>query len=172
MGKLFDEVRARVTAEEAAQRYGLEVRNHKALCPWHDDHSPSLTFKGAYCRCYACGNGGSCIDLTAQLLGLSPLDAARQIDRDFALRIEDAPLSSEEIRAAQEERAARQREKQTENATIDTMIGIFREAERLLLAGLDPENERDRQIAEAAAAVKGIAGDYLLNQGYGFVIGL
>ena len=56
---------------EVARRLGLQVWrsgvNHKALCPWHDDHNPSLglvTGTGKnFCYCYTCGKGGSTIDL-------------------------------------------------------------------------------------------------------------
>lgn len=30
--------------EEVAERVGLEVIRHKALCPFHDDHHASLSF--------------------------------------------------------------------------------------------------------------------------------
>ena len=92
---LFDEVRDRVTALEAARLYGLEFdrSGRRARCIWHSpDRHPSLTFKGSYCRCFACNNGGSSIDLVAKLFGLSPLEAARKLDADFALGLADRPL--------------------------------------------------------------------------------
>ena len=93
---LFDEVRDRVTALEAARLYGLEFdrSGRRARCIWHSpDRHPSLTFKGSYCRCFACNNGGSSIDLVAKLFGLSPLEAARKLDADFALGLADRPLA-------------------------------------------------------------------------------
>ena len=30
--------------EEVAQRLGLTVKQHKCLCPFHDDRHPSLSF--------------------------------------------------------------------------------------------------------------------------------
>ena len=56
--------------EEVAQRLGLEVIRHKALCPFHNDHHASLTFnlrKNTY-RCFACGAHGDTIDLARHLL--------------------------------------------------------------------------------------------------------
>ena len=86
MGALFDAVREGVSAREASEMYGLAVNRHgKSLCPWHEDHRPSLSFKGQYCKCFACGGGGSAIDLAAQLFALSPLEAARRLSRDFHL---------------------------------------------------------------------------------------
>lgn len=92
MGLLFDLVRQGVTAREAAEAYGLEVNRYgRAHCPWHDDNRPSLSFKGQWCRCFACNSGGSAIDLTAQLYGISPLEAAQKLNHDFHIGADEAP---------------------------------------------------------------------------------
>ena len=51
--------------EGVAERMGMEVTRHKALCPFHDDHHASLSFnvrKNTY-RCFVCGAHGGTIDL-------------------------------------------------------------------------------------------------------------
>ena len=56
--------------EEVAERMGMEVTRHKALCPFHDDHHASLSFnvrKNTY-RCFVCGAHGGTIDLVMHLL--------------------------------------------------------------------------------------------------------
>ena len=85
-------IRERVTPQEAGERYGLTFSSDhkKALCPWHGDHDPSLCFykksREAKYKCHVCGKGGSCIDLTMQLLGLSdPMEAARRLNDDFKI---------------------------------------------------------------------------------------
>ena len=89
MGALFDGVRARVTALEAAQAYGMEFgRNRRARCPWHDDRRPDLAFYEGRCYCHACHEGGDAVALTAQLFGLSQIDAARKINADFRLGLD------------------------------------------------------------------------------------
>ena len=91
MGSLFDEVRCRVTALDAARLYGIQFdrSGRRARCIWHSpDRHPSLSFKGGYCRCFACNNGGSSIDLVAKLFGLSPIDAARKLASDFRLPVD------------------------------------------------------------------------------------
>ena len=56
--------------EGVAERMGLEVTRHKALCPFHDDHHASLSFnvrKNTY-RCFVCGAHGGTIDLVMRFL--------------------------------------------------------------------------------------------------------
>ena len=63
--------------EGVAQRLGLEVARHKALCPFHDDRHPSLSFsvrRNSY-RCFVCGASGGTIDLVMVLNLLKPGDA-------------------------------------------------------------------------------------------------
>ena len=65
--------------EGVAERLGLQVVRHKALCPFHDDHHASLSFsvrRNTY-RCFACGAHGGTIDLAMKLLGKDFLDACR-----------------------------------------------------------------------------------------------
>ena len=63
--------------EGVAERLGLQVCRHKSLCPFHDDHKPSLTFSVARntFRCWSCGEHGGTIDLALKLL---PLGGGRE----------------------------------------------------------------------------------------------
>jgi DNA primase len=63
--------------EGVAERLGLSVKGHKALCCFHNDHSPSLTFKKNKFRCWSCGECGDSISLVERVLGKNFLDACR-----------------------------------------------------------------------------------------------
>ena len=63
--------------EGVAQRLGLTVKRHKALCPFHDDHTPSLTFKKNKFRCWSCGASGDSISLVMKVLGKDFREACR-----------------------------------------------------------------------------------------------
>ncbi len=57
--------------EGVAERLGLEIRQHKALCPFHNDHHPSLSFnvrRNTY-RCFVCDAHGGTIDLVMRATG-------------------------------------------------------------------------------------------------------
>ena len=66
-----------LSCEGAAQRLGIKVKQHKALCPFHDDHTPSLTFKKNKWKCWSCGEGGDTISLVQKVLGKDFCDACR-----------------------------------------------------------------------------------------------
>ena len=65
--------------EGVAERLGLHVCRHKSLCPFHDDHKPSLTFSVSRntFRCWSCGESGGTIDLAMKHLGKDFLEACR-----------------------------------------------------------------------------------------------
>ena len=61
--------------EGVAQRLGFKVEHHKTLCPFHNDHTPSLTFKKNKFKCWSCGKSGDSINLVREVLGKSFIDA-------------------------------------------------------------------------------------------------
>lgn len=83
---VFREVRERVSAEDAARRYGMEFdRRGWCRCPFHRDKRPSMSFREGRFRCWACNVSGDSIDFTGRLLGLEPMAAVERLDADFAL---------------------------------------------------------------------------------------
>ena len=81
---IFTTVKAAVTVRQAAEHYGLQVnRNGMALCPFHNDRHPSLYVSDDHYHCFACGEHGDVIDLTAKLFGLRLYDAAQKLASDF-----------------------------------------------------------------------------------------
>lgn len=56
---------------DIAQRLGLKIdKNNKAICPFHNDKNPSLSFniKENYYHCFACGASGDNIKLVMNIL--------------------------------------------------------------------------------------------------------
>lgn len=57
--------------EDVAEKLGISIRSHKALCFMHDDHTPSLTFapqKNLF-FCFVCSKGGGPIQLVCEYEG-------------------------------------------------------------------------------------------------------
>ena len=65
--------------EGVAERLGLHVVRHKCLCPFHDDHHASMSFKVSknMFRCFVCGASGGTIDLVMRHLRKNFLEAAK-----------------------------------------------------------------------------------------------
>ena len=65
--------------EGVAERLGMQIVRHKALCPFHDDHHASLSFsiRRNTFRCFACGAHGGTIDLVMKRQNLGFKEACR-----------------------------------------------------------------------------------------------
>ena len=65
--------------EGVAERLGMQIVRHKALCPFHDDHHASLSFltRRNTFRCFACGAHGGTIDLVMRYLNKTFTEACR-----------------------------------------------------------------------------------------------
>lgn len=82
--------------EGVAERLGLSVNRHKSLCPFHDDHTPSLTFnvvRNSF-RCYACGAHGGVIDLAIELLRLPFIETCRWLANEHNVILTEHKNSS------------------------------------------------------------------------------
>ena len=81
----FESVKQAVTTKQAAEAYGLEVDKHgMAICPFHEDHHPSLMLDQRY-YCFGCCATGDVIDFTARLFGISQKSAVLKLARDFGI---------------------------------------------------------------------------------------
>lgn len=77
--------------EQVAEALNLTVKHHKALCPFHSDSRPSLTFnrnKNKY-RCYVCDARGGSIDLVMHMMNLTFRDACHWLAKAFDILIDD-----------------------------------------------------------------------------------
>ena len=82
---VFEVVKQSVSAREAAERYGIEVRrNGMACCPFHNDKNPSMKLDRRF-HCFGCGADGDAIDFTSRLYNLSLKEAAEKLAHDFSL---------------------------------------------------------------------------------------
>ena len=80
--------------EGVAERLGLRVSRHKALCPFHDDHHASLSFKVSKntFRCFVCGASGGTIDLVMRYLNKDFRDACRWLADEHNVIIDHSPF--------------------------------------------------------------------------------
>ena len=84
--------------EGVAERLGLNVKKHKSLCPFHNDHHASLSFKVSKntFRCFVCGASGGPIDLVMKYLGKDFREATKWLaDENNIILTEYKPQPSD-----------------------------------------------------------------------------
>ena len=85
---IYEKAKRLVTAREAAEHYGLTVNRYgMALCPFHDDHNPSMKLDDRF-HCFGCGEDGDVIDFTAKFFNLMLPEAAEKLLADFGNGVE------------------------------------------------------------------------------------
>ena len=147
---IFTTVKAAVTLRQAAEHYGLQVRrNGMTCCPFHNDRHPSLYVSDDHYHCFACGEHGDVIDLTAKLFDLRLYDAARKLASDFHLVL-DKPLP-ESIRRKLKHKTKAQQLRENEQLCFS----VLNQYRRFLLdwerryAPQAPEDVLDERFVEA-----------------------
>lgn len=75
-----------------AERLGLTIRytlgaSQKCLCPFHDDHNPSMHIwpKSNRWKCFSCDKSGNVIDLAMELLNLPFKETCEWLEREYAI---------------------------------------------------------------------------------------
>ena len=149
MTDIFREIRQRVTAQDAARYYGLSLdRRGWALCPFHNDKHPSMSFKGGLFRCWVCDIGGDSIDLTSRLLGLDALGAAERLNQDFMLGLpihrKPSPAEAQAARRRREVAEAHREFEAWRSSFIQKLDACFRVAQ--LLRFKNPDELTDREV--------------------------
>jgi len=149
----FEVVKDSVDIVDAAERYGLDVgRNKKALCPFHDDKNPSLSFKNQRFKCFACGAGGDVIDLVGYLTNTVPLETVKELNQTYGLRIDlDKPAPSVEIQRRKRLQKKKRAFKNWISEANITLSVYYLQLSRwkLFCAPTHPDDELDSRFVEA-----------------------
>ena len=103
---IFEQVKNALDIISVAEMYGVNVVNGtKALCPFHDDTNPSMSFKDDICTCWVCVKTFDCIGLVSELFDLKPLEAVKKLIQDFGLNIAiGQPVSKDYINQINKEK--------------------------------------------------------------------
>ena len=89
--EVFRRVRESIPMREAARICGVEAnRAGMALCPFHDDHNPSLRLYDDHYYCFGCHAHGDAVDLAAFVTGLRPGLAAKFLAREAGIDTGDS----------------------------------------------------------------------------------
>ena len=84
----YAHIKQSITTRQAAESFGIPVNFHgMAVCPFHDDHNPSMKVDDNF-YCFGCGATGDVITFTSRLFGISPTSAARKLAMDFGISLD------------------------------------------------------------------------------------
>ncbi len=88
---VFEKVKEQVSFIEVAKAYGIQNKkkgsHYIALCPFHCEKTPSMVLYKDGFKCFGCGAAGDVISFVSKLLGLKPMDAAKDIIHHCGLPI-------------------------------------------------------------------------------------
>lgn len=153
---IFEQIKERLDIVDVVQHYGIAInRAGFGLCPFHSEKTPSLSFKGNRYKCFGCGAGGDVLDMVAHIRGITTLEAARELDAIYSLRLfENQPDRAEIRHRAQQAQAARERLeafKEWEQWACNTIAAYLRlmEAWKRDLAPKAPEDDINPLFVEA-----------------------
>lgn len=169
MGNIFQEVKDRVSARQAAEYCGISIgRNGMACCPFHNDTHPSMKIDKRY-YCFACGAKGDAIDFVANYKGLSMIDAAKELADAFGIRYEDyskkrkPPPEKRAYKAKKQERSLEDRYKDVEKHCYRVLCDYYHTLKhwKECYAPKTPEDAYDERFVETLQNLSHI--EYLLD---------
>ena len=72
--------------------------NYKGLCPFHDDKTPSFMVSPSkqICKCFACGEGGTAINILMKHEQITYPEALRWLAKKYNIEVEEKELTEEE----------------------------------------------------------------------------
>ena len=147
---MFTQIKMAVSTIEAAKYYGVEVNRHgKALCPFHNDRNPSLFVDDDHYHCFACGEHGDVIDLTAKLFGLKLYEAAQKLAYDFGITQDKPPTKAMEEKLNKKNEV--QRLKENEKLCFTALMAYYKLLQEWMVvcAPRTPEDDVDSRFTEA-----------------------
>jgi len=165
----FSIIKEHISLADVVGQYGVSLKpqsgnRYAALCPFHNDKSPSFVIypDGGF-KCFGCGEHGDVVDFVAKIDGLSPIDAAKQLDADYGLGLFDTRLSREERATAARQAEQRKHDRELMTAFDEWCrrhhIAICNEVHLLegLIPKYRPQSTEDAFSAEFAAIIEEVA---------------
>lgn len=108
--------------------------NYKGVCPFHDDHTPSMVVspsRQTY-HCFVCGASGDVIAFVQHHLNMTFMEALRWCATQAGLEFPTKEMTPEE--------EARYKQKEAQRIAIDAAAKFFRTTCRRLSRSLSPED--------------------------------
>lgn len=129
MDNIYEYIKDRITAREAAELYGYKVdRYGKMCCPFHQDRHPSAKADERF-HCFACNIDDDAVGFTARLFGLSPYHAALKLAADYGISL---PARSNKPAAKPQQQPLRLTREQIVDMYADSVYDVYCEYFRIV----------------------------------------
>ncbi len=79
----YQEIKERITLEEAARWLGFTPQSGFIACPFHQEKTPSLRLYEKRFYCFGCSASGDVLDFTAEVLRITTVEAAQKLMTAF-----------------------------------------------------------------------------------------
>lgn len=105
---LYQQINQATNIYELVSRYvSLQKsgKGYKGVCPFHNDHSPSLSvsIELNIAKCMVCGQGGSPITFLSKIKNITPFEAAKELAKEAGIPFyEEARPYQEELKILKE----------------------------------------------------------------------
>lgn len=101
---------------EILERYYHTGKHNKVCCPFHEEKTPSFTYKEGIFTCFGCGAKGDQVEFVRKYFDLDYIDALKKIDQDFGFGVYDNELSDDERKKIRDRQVLRERQRKVEQA--------------------------------------------------------
>ncbi|MEN3045525.1 MAG: DNA primase [Candidatus Hydrothermales bacterium] len=97
---IYNQIISAISPIEVAKRYlnfKKVGRGYQAICPFHPDRKPSLSFdseRGLF-YCFGCGKSGNLIHLISEMEGISKFEALKNLAKEAGIELKGESLSED-----------------------------------------------------------------------------
>jgi len=96
----FEKIKESVDIADVVEHFGVLLNSiDKAICPFHNEKTPSFSInrKENYFKCFGCGASGDAIDFVSKFKGVEPIEAVRILAEAFNINIDDDILKEKKM---------------------------------------------------------------------------
>ena len=87
---IFSQVKNCLEISQVLEYYGVQINSRGfALCPFHQENTPSFKVYDDNFYCFGCGESGTVIDFVVKYFRLTNIEAAKKLSADFGLNLYD-----------------------------------------------------------------------------------
>ena len=131
------EIKARLKMQDVLDRYYHTGPHNKICCPFHEEKTPSFSYKDDFYKCFGCGESGDTIKFVQRFFDLPFAEAVQKLDDDFGFGnlhplTESQKAEIGKRRQQSEEKRLQEQQKADErNGLLDELAHLDQEKERL-----------------------------------------